>query len=63
MIVPFTLPIFPHAPENVAGPGTNVGASSQTMLTTGHVIVAGPAPVTVTVHAWLIALPQLSVPE
>ena len=50
-IVPFILPLLPQAPENVAAPGTNVAASSQSMLTTGQVTVASPAPDTFTVQS------------
>ena len=61
--VPLKLPMLLHAPSNVAATAVNPGASSQVMLTTGQVIVAGPAPVTLTVQVWLIVLPHTSVPE
>ena len=48
--VPLILPLLPQAPVNDAAAGTNPGASSQPIVTIGHVTTAGPDPVTLTVQ-------------
>ena len=48
--VPVVLALFQHEPVNDAAAGTNPGASSQPIVTIGHVTTAGPAPVTLTVQ-------------
>ena len=63
VIVPLTVPLLPQAPLYVAAAGLNPATCSHVIVSFGQVIVAGPAPVTVTVHVSLIALPHASVPE
>ena len=62
-ITPDRLPLLLQAPPNIAGPGTNVNASSHPIFTTGQVTVAGPAPDTFTVQVCDSGPPHASLPE
>ena len=61
-IVPPIVPVLSHIPSKLAAAGVKPATSSHVIVTTGQVIVAGAAPVTLTMHNSLISFPHASVP-
>ncbi len=60
---PDIVPVLLQTPLNDAAGGVKPVTWSHVIVTTGQVIVAGPAPVTLTMHCSLIAFPHASLPE